>query len=170
MNDEVLAYFITWTCYGSYLPGDNRGWTKWHKGEQIPQPRLEDWCRERMSEPPVLLDQSHRDIVEKAIRDHCEFRGWKLHAVNCRTNHCHVVATAPNYSGEQVRDQLKSWGTRRLKEHQQQGGADSGTLREHWWTRKGSVRHVYDDESLEAAVIYTLEAQDAGGAKAYSNS
>lgn len=166
MNDEVLAYFITWTCYGTFLPGDGRGWTKWHKGEQLPQPFLEDWCRERMSETAVVLDHAQREIVERAIRDHCKFRQWKLHAANCRTNHCHAVVTAPNYPGEQVRDQLKSWATRGLKAHQQECGAESGSLREHWWTRKGSVRHLCDDESIEAAVSYTLEAQDAGGSKA----
>jgi hypothetical protein len=24
--DEPLAYFLTWTTYGSWLPGDERGW------------------------------------------------------------------------------------------------------------------------------------------------
>jgi hypothetical protein len=38
MYSDPLAYFITWTCYGTWLPGDDRGWTKWHKGEIIPQP------------------------------------------------------------------------------------------------------------------------------------
>ena len=162
MNDELLAFFITWTCYGTHLPGDDRGWTKWHKGEQVPQPRLEDWCRDRMSESAIVLYPAQRAIVERVVRDHCTIRGWTLHAVNCRSNHCHVVVTASNYDGEQVRDQLKAWGTRRLKEHQLQNGVEVGSLREHWWTRKVSVRQLFDEESIEAAVIYTLEAQDKG--------
>jgi hypothetical protein len=28
------------------------------------------------------------------------------------------------------------------------------------------VRYLFDDGSLEAAIIYTVEAQDAGGSKA----
>ena len=43
MFDDPIAYFITWTCYGTYLPGDHRGWTRWHKGDQLPIPSLEDW-------------------------------------------------------------------------------------------------------------------------------
>jgi REP element-mobilizing transposase RayT len=167
MND-VLAFFITWTCYGTFLPGDSRGWTKWHKGEQLPQPLLENWCRERMSETAVLLNAAQRAIVEQAVRDHCQLRGWNLLAVSCRTNHCHVVVAAPNYTGEQVRDQLRSWATRRLKAHQQQCDPDSGDVREHWWTRKGSIRHLFDDESVEAAVSYTAEAQEVGGSTANS--
>src|SRR5438270_740198 len=133
MNDDVLAYFLTWTCYGTFLPGDSRGWTKWHKGDQVPQPLLENWCRARMTEEAVSLAPAQREVVEQAIRDHCEFRGWDLLAVNCRSNHCHAVVAALNYDGEQVRDQLKAWATRRLKAQQQQGGVDAGGLREHWW-------------------------------------
>ena len=166
MHDDPIAYFITWTCYGTYLPGDEGGWTKWHKGDQLPQPLLEDWCRDQVSETAVLLDHTQRDIVNQVVRDHCEIRGWTLHAVNCRSNHCHVVVTAVNYDGEQVRDQFKSWATRRLKEHQHAQTDFAGDVREHRWTRKGSLRKLFDDESLEAAILYTSAAQDVGGSKA----
>jgi REP element-mobilizing transposase RayT len=170
MRDDPIAYFITWTCYGTHLPGDERGWTKWHKGDQLPQPLLADWCRDRMTESAVVLDTKQRAIVNKVVLDHCRIRGWTLHAINCRSNHCHVVVTAVDYDGEQVRDQLKSWGTRRLKAHQRtleaEGRKPSGEVREHWWTGKGSVRKLFDDESLAAAIQYTNEAQDRGGSKA----
>lgn len=65
MNDEALAYFITWTCYGTFLPGDDRGWTKWQKGQQLPQPRLEDWCRDQMSESALRLNA---DNVKLSIK------------------------------------------------------------------------------------------------------
>ena len=165
MNDDPLAYFITWTCYGTWLPGDERAWTKWHAGEQIPQPLLADWCREQMTETPVRLDDIQRQCVEDVVHEHCVKRGWTSHAVNCRSNHCHVVVTAPDYAGELVRDQFKSWGKRRLKQRQRNEGIPEDQLREHWWTRKGSVRHIDDMESLEAAIVYTNEAQDVGGSK-----
>jgi hypothetical protein len=78
----------------------------------------------------------------------------------------HAVVTAASHTGEQVRDQLKAWSTRKLKDHQRSQGVAVASLREHWWTRKGSVRYLFDDESLDAAIIYTLEAQEAGGSKA----
>ena len=49
MNDSITC-FITWTTYGTWLPGDSRGWRKTNKGNQPPQPLLEAWCRNRMSE------------------------------------------------------------------------------------------------------------------------
>jgi hypothetical protein len=32
----VLAYFITWTTYGTWLHGDARGWIMSGVGRQIP--------------------------------------------------------------------------------------------------------------------------------------
>ena len=165
MHTDPLGYFLTWTCYGTWLPGDDRGWTKWHRGDEVPQPLLADWCREKMTESPVLLSILEREVVHETIAQHCEIRNWRLHAVNCRSNHCHCVISAPNHSAEQARDQLKSWCTRKLKEHQQRAGVQDDDIRQHWWTRKGSVRLLFDDESLDAAIAYTLEAQDNGGSK-----
>ena len=31
--DEPIAYFITWTTYGTWLPGDERGWSRKGDGE-----------------------------------------------------------------------------------------------------------------------------------------
>jgi len=168
MNDGVMAYFITWTCYGTYLPGDARGWVKWRKGDQVPQPTLEAWCCGQMSESAVFLVPSQRSIVEQAVRDHSEIRQWDLRAVNCRSNHCHAVVIAPGYDGELVREQFKSWSTRGLKEQQRQSGVDADKLRLHWWTRGGFVGDLCDEEVIEAAVKYTLEAQDFGGSKGTS--
>ena len=165
MYSDPLAYFITWTCYGTWLPGDDRGWTKWHKGEIIPQPLLANWSREKMTEEPLFLENSQRIIVNETVALHCRVRGWYLHAVNCRSNHCHTVITAKSHDGEQVRDQLKSWCKRKLKEEQRLSGIESKDVREKWWTGNGSARYLFDEESLEAAIKYTLEAQDEGGSK-----
>jgi REP element-mobilizing transposase RayT len=164
MYSDPLAYLITWTCYGTWLPGDARGWTKWHHSEKQPQPLLAEWSRTQMGEPAVVLDKTHREVVETTVAKHCELRQWQLHAVSCRTNHCHVVVTATMYDAEAVRDQFKSWSTRRLNELERSRG-EAGMVRDHWWTRKGSVRLLFNDQSLRTAVQYTLEAQDAGGSR-----
>ena len=113
----------------------------------------------------VLLDDRQREIVNEVIREHCDIRSWHLHALNCRSNHCHLVVTAREYDGEQVRDQLKGWGKRRLNADQRNGAPQDQVIREHWWTGKGSVRYLFDEKSLEAAILYTLEAQEVGGSK-----
>ena len=71
---DPIRLFLTWTTYGTWLPGDNRGWRKEKKGTQRPQPRLEDWCRDQMKDAPVVLTVTQRNEVENIIREHCEIR------------------------------------------------------------------------------------------------
>jgi hypothetical protein len=33
---EPLAYFLTWPTYGTWLPGDERGWVQYRHGLQPP--------------------------------------------------------------------------------------------------------------------------------------
>jgi len=112
-----------------------------------------------MVEAAVVLDREQRRIVTDVVREHCLLRGWRLHATHCRTNHCHVVLTAAKHDGEQVRNQLKSWSKRALKDQQRSVLPEAEVSRERWWTKKGSVRYLFDVESLDAAVDYVLEAQ-----------
>src|SRR5947208_9864778 len=78
---DILAYHIVWTMYGTWLPGDWRGWVRkriW--GILPPDPDIERQARERMAEPMVLLTDEQRAIVERTIADHCRIGGWTLHA------------------------------------------------------------------------------------------
>jgi REP element-mobilizing transposase RayT len=153
--DEPLAYFLTWTTYGTWLPGDDRGWVQSGRGVQQPDSRREEISRRRMTESACVLDHQQRQLVEETIRAHCKFRNWHLWGVNCRTNHVHVVVTAREHP-KVVMGQFKAWCTRRLK----QRSADLGQAsRENWWTEDGSKRYLNDEASLEGAVRYVLEGQ-----------
>ncbi len=80
---DPLAYFLTWTTYGSWLPGDERGWVFRGKGLQVPSPIFQSAAAQLMTENSCVLSIDERTIVENTIRDHCCIRGWELHAVNC---------------------------------------------------------------------------------------
>ena len=150
---EPLAYFLTWTTYGTWLPGDERGWNRKHEPEpQRPNALFAEMAASRMTEPEFRLSTSDREIVEATIRKHGDIRGWSLHAVNARTNHVHVVVTAGGYPPETVYEQFKAWCTRKLK--------PMHTGRENFWTERASRRWINHEEDLAAAVIYVLEAQD----------
>lgn len=151
--NESLTYFITWTTYGSWLPGDVRGWRKTNAGPQAPQPLLADWCRDHMKEEPILLNETQRNAVENVCRRHSAIRSWRLHAVSARSNHVHVVVTA-NASPQKVRDQFKANATRALRE------LPGAITNEKVWTRGGDTEVIDGDESLEKVVQYVLEAQD----------
>ena len=137
MNDP-LAFFITWTTYGSWLPGDERGWVETPGRFMEPNPRLESLAHKLMKEGSLTLDHEQRDMVEKTIADHCRHRGWHLHRVSCRTQHVHVVVTAADRDPNDVMEQFKAWCTRRLKELDRKRATQP--QRAKWWTEGGSKR------------------------------
>lgn len=142
-----LAYLITWTTYGTWLPGDGRGWVEdGTPGIRAPDAARRAEARGRLSEPPVTLDEAQRTLVEATIRAHCEVRRWTLHAVNARSNHVHVAVTADDVPPETVMDQFKAWCSRRLNE--------CGPRRKHWWTRHGSTKWINDEDYLRNAINY----------------
>ena len=152
VEDGPIAFFLTWVTYGTWLPGDGRGWVKYKHGWQLPNRQLEVDCENRMTEDAVRLTLGQRNAVEQQIEQSCLYRGWHLHAVNCRSNHIHVVVTAPETPPKKVRVDLKAYATRCLK-------ALDGR-REHWWAERGSTRSIYNDAELECAITYVLYAQD----------
>jgi REP element-mobilizing transposase RayT len=153
-NDEPFAFFITWTVYGTFLQGDDRGWRRRRKGQQLPQPKLAQWRRERLKHPVEPLADKQQSIVEQEIERHCEKRGWKLWAKSARTHHVHVVVTAPGYAGDTVRDQLKANATRGLREHW-----DSFRDRP-VWTALGDWKCINSEDDLDTVVVYVNDAQD----------
>jgi REP element-mobilizing transposase RayT len=150
---EPLAYFLRWTTYGTWLPGDDRGWRR--KGEPEVQPAnpfLVEMARSRMKEKEFTLSDEHQRLVKRTIQRHCELRRWTLHAVNARTNHIHVVVTAAGYRPETVRDQFKAWCTRALKE--------AGAVRNRFKTEGGRCDWINAEAGLESVATYVREAQD----------
>jgi REP element-mobilizing transposase RayT len=112
-----------------------------------------------MTEPALTLDAEQRRVVEDTVADHCRIRGWHLHVVNCRTQHVHVVVTAPGRDPKGVMDQFKAWCTRRLKEQERSRRPTCRALRQSWWTQGGSKRRLSDEKSLEEAIQYLREEQ-----------
>jgi REP element-mobilizing transposase RayT len=156
----AIAYFSTWTTYGTWLPGDERGWFQRCDGIQPPDRLRELESSLHMTEDAVTLDPVQRRLVKKTIRDHCAIRNWTLHAVNCRTNHVHVADTAMDRGIEIPREQFKSWCTRKLKEDERANPRPNSLERKNWWTQRGWDLFIDDEEHLAAVIEYILHGQD----------
>jgi REP element-mobilizing transposase RayT len=153
-----LAYFISWTCHGTWLHGDERGSVDRqhnHLGTPIlaPDPMRYDQELDALQSPIRTMSQEAREIVTQAIIDHCRIRDWKLHALNVRTNHVHVVVTANGIPPETVMEQFKAWATRRLRRAGLVGPEDKV------WTEHGSTRWINDLDSFGKATHYVLNEQ-----------
>jgi REP element-mobilizing transposase RayT len=147
----AIAFFSTWTTYGTWLPGDERGWFDRRKGLQPPDLLREFEAAVHMTEDAITLDSVQRRLVEQTIADHCAIRKWTLHAVNCRSNHVHVVVTAVGRDIDVPREQFKAWCTRRLKVQVPE--------RDHWWTQRGWDIFIDDEDHLVDVIAYVLLAR-----------
>src|SRR5262245_59649720 len=141
-NDDPIAFLLTWSTYGTWLPGDARGWVEYQHGFHLPNPILELESAARMTEDACRLAPDQREIVEKQVTESCEYKRWLVHAVNCRTNHVHIVlsSSAPPRT---IREQLKAWCTRRLNEQQANSGIPMQQRRRQWWAERGSIRWIF---------------------------
>ncbi|MCC6573774.1 MAG: transposase [Planctomycetes bacterium] len=157
MRQSLCGYMLTWTTYGAWLHGDERGAYN-RKGETLrehyvaPDPRLEQLNRNRMKDDALTLDAAMRKVVRLAIEECCAFRGWPLRALNVRTNHVHVVIP-PDAPGDDMIHDLKARATRKLRE------AGLVARGQHVWTRGGSTSRLYGSKSLADAIEYVTHGQ-----------
>ena len=63
---DLLAFFLTWTTYGSWLPGDERGWVDNRGNIMAADPERERDAAERMVETELTLDRQQRGSVIEA--------------------------------------------------------------------------------------------------------
>lgn len=152
-----MAYFITFTCYGTWLHGEEKlsvFGNQNHFGSNYwqPNPQHKQSAIGRMKQPPYLLDQSRRNIVLKSICNACEYKQWTLFAAHVRTNHVHMVIHAL-HEPEIILNTIKVNASRQLNEL----GFDYRERKR--WTEHGSTRYLWRSESIIRAVEYVVYEQ-----------
>ena len=147
-----IAYFLTWTTHGSWLPGDPRGWVKRGGDFRPANPILHTAVVQTMNDQPLELSPTQRGVAHDAIDMTCRHRGWVIHACQCRIQHVHVVVTATLTRPEIVLQQLKAWSSRAL--------ATTGLSHRRCWSRGGSARLIFDECGLQRVVEYVVDGQD----------
>ena len=149
------AYLITFACYGARLHGHPMGSVDRDANASQtplldPNPGRMRWEQQRMHDCACRLDRDQREIVLTAVRQHCDHREWVLHAAHVRSNHVHVVITAP-LAPELILGQLKAYAARALNKVQ------GRRLRR--WSYHGSTRYLWDPSHVAAAVDYVVWEQ-----------
>ena len=154
---DARAYLITFTTYGTWVHGDERGSVD--REHNVPGTALLSPSAPRrrmvtglMKSNEVKLSREQRTVVRETIERVCAHFDWELHAVNVRTNHVHVVVSAPE-SPERVMNVLKSWTTRALVAAKL---VKSGFK---MWTRHGSTRYLWKARDVRTACQYVCEGQ-----------
>lgn len=159
-TDTPLAYLITFRCYGTWLHGDERGSVdrshrRFGAPYIAPDERWQRGEKQALKSEPVTLNAAQRTSVEAAVRETCELRGWRLLAINVRTNHTHAVVAAGTKLPGNILNALKANATRRLRQDDLWDRAHSP------WADKGSQRYLWNERSVGRAVDYVVNGQGA---------
>ena len=157
MKETPLAYFVTFTCYGTHLHGaqpDSARKDLNQYGAPIVPPNtlLTEAMRRRMKERVYRMSSQERRIVLSAILEGCSHNSWTPHGIHVRSTHVHAVVSA-SVAPEIVMACFKQTSSNRVR---QAGLAPKGTRR---WTEHGSTRYLWTREDVEAAVRYVIEEQ-----------
>jgi REP element-mobilizing transposase RayT len=118
-----------------------------------PRPRLETVERQQLKHASMRLTKRQRMIVEKAVREVCKHRRYRMRAINVRTNHVHSVVSALSYP-EPILEAFKAYATRALRAT----GSLAATVKP--WARHGSTIYLWKERDVEKAVEYVLLGQD----------
>jgi REP element-mobilizing transposase RayT len=150
------TYFITWVCYGTWLPGHEGAVPRMRNRFASPLPEA-NVCKERhsalrMLQAPYRLDAARREVVLSSLQQVCSYRGWTLLAAHVRTNHIHAVVAA-SAKPEQVVNAMKAYSSRALNEF----FLDDAHRRR--WARHGSTRYLWTARAIRAAIHYVVHEQ-----------
>jgi REP element-mobilizing transposase RayT len=166
MSDCPFAIHVTWTTYGTWLPGDARGYvspTRQHEADTVPKQNLygtpyaknDSYTRQiayaEQKFPTVYLNEKQALVVAQQLVDATESRHWLISQAAIMKNHTHVMMMQCPEDGSAVRRILK--GTTQAALSKQAGTPNR------WWTQGGSNRYKYDQLAIDNANRY-IKNQD----------
>lgn len=141
---QIIGYMLTWTTYGSWLPGDKRGYVK--DGQTLPaNPQILKASKKRQKSSTVKLNIKERKLVQKTIFEEAERIGHQILALTVRSNHVHLVLLPHSESIEDAVGRYKSITTRALWKHGRKGRI---------WTKGYDKRFCFSKTELAARIKY----------------
>ncbi|GIK20449.1 MAG: hypothetical protein DYG93_04725 [Leptolyngbya sp. PLA2] len=159
------TYLLTWTTYGTWLPGDSRGFVSPVPCEDggcvihnvvgsaydADMPSLMEKARARMRGVRVVLDRANARVCADAFGE-VERRGDVRVLVGAiMATHVHLVVASTSLEGAALLQRFKGVSSRRLTQRFGKPGAPS------WWTRHGSRRLLTNAPSVDGALRYVWE-------------
>ena len=156
-------WFLTWTTYGTWLPGDERGFTGTAENEigQVvnfnqfgtqpgnPNVQLRKSAEHLLKSKPIVLTYEQAQELYRQFQETAKIRGWLILAVGIMHTHLHVIVGVPgDPKPAKLLNDLKAYGTRCLNKRFGRLASDT------WWTTNGSKRKLEADRDLEMTVQY----------------
>jgi len=135
---------VTFTTYGTWLQGDERGYVK--KGRIYPENKaLRQMNEQLQSQEAVILSKVQQQIVRNAIVKEAAAQKQQIYTLSVKPNHVHIVVQNSRQSVSNVVAYYKKAARIALK-----AAGHNGKL----WTRGYDKRFCFDTESLEQRIKY----------------
>ena len=158
--------FITWTSYGTWLPGDPRGYvsnTLCADGAFDPKrnqrgtvysrddPRTLAAARSLQKHDTVRLNTAQAFTTAEALITAAKERDWLIIRAAIMTNHIHTLTTDCPDDGPAIRRIFKGVTSAEL--------SDKVGNPRRWWTHGGSDRYLHGQRAIDAVERYIREQQ-----------
>ena len=167
-NGIDRIWFLTWTTYGTWLPGDERGFVSPKFAGDTPERRnnepgrpydegrrdLRRIAENKLAGDPVRLTRAQAGVVRRQVEETASYRGWQLLAGAIMANHVHLVVGVPgDPDPSALLGDFKSYASRALNLWDRR----SVKPKPRWWTEQGSKRRITDWDNLETVLRYVRE-------------
>ena len=144
---RVLATMVTTTSYGTWLPGDLRGYVQ-HDTILPGEPKLLDHARALLADNPVYFSRAQIVVLDHAIHAAAEEFDYRLTDLSIESWHLHWII---DHDYEPVPDVVG-----RLKTRMRQM-IGRGRI----WTHGYCHRWLYDDNEIRSARNYIARHKGA---------
>ena len=141
---------VTWTTYGSWLPGDKRGYVKDGQILQGDEVMLQ-LCKKLQKGPTIQLNKQEKEIVYQAISQETRRISQKVEALAVCTNHVHLALRLHQESIGRVVSRYKSGATRALHRN---GRSDR------IWTTGFDKRFCFTETEMAERIAYIQNHND----------
>lgn len=138
---------LTWTTYGTWLQGDQRGFVK--NGQILPGNKgLEKFNSRIQKYEAVELNSRQQKVVERAIVEKARAIGQKIFALAVCSNHVHIVLNNTFEPVGKVAGCYKNAGRIALR---------AGGFNKRLWTRGFDKRYCFDSNDLNRRTQYVIK-------------
>jgi REP element-mobilizing transposase RayT len=144
---KTVGYHVTWTTYGTWLQGDERGYVK--DGEILPaNDKLRRDNENRLVKKVVRFGGKEKRIVATAIKNEAAKYKMPLRALAVCSNHVHAVVGCSDFRIESIVRRFKQAGRIALISQ----GVDGKV-----WTAGFDKRFCFDEQGLKARIAYVKQ-------------
>ena len=144
--EKMIAYMLTWTTYGTWLQGDERGYVK--DGQILEQNEiLKDINQTNLKKEPVKFNAGQKKIVKDAIFQEAKRINQKIFALAVSSNHIHLIVEKNQELIETAAALYKTAARKALYKSGLEGKI---------WSKGFDKRFCFNNQELNRRIEYVL--------------